>query len=225
MEDQVPDMVNQLCNDFGFNQVTEFMRLTPPRWLAEVLGEDSPLYASLMSMGHKYTGYYRYEGGDDQVTRFRHIASDRVLEVTNRSLVGLPRNMKDPSLILRTGFVEWNGQWWLSGQISSYEDSEDLIGQITGDDDEYNLFEPEEDLPDDEQQIILTDILATHRGRRGATPRRIGYRLAGSVERRDWRRFLHRPGTGGQIKGLCFYDDPNNLLLDNLRFVTEYVKR
>ena len=59
MEDQVPDMVNQLCNDFGFNQVTEFMRLTPPRWLAEVLGEDSPLYASLMSMGHKYTGYYR----------------------------------------------------------------------------------------------------------------------------------------------------------------------
>ena len=91
-----------------------------------------------------------YEGCDDRVTRFRHIATDRVLEVTNRSLVGLPRDMKNPSLILRTGFVEWNGEWWLSGQITSYEDSEDLIGQITGDDDEYNLFEPDDDLPDDD---------------------------------------------------------------------------
>ena len=29
----------------------------------------------------------------------------------------------------------------------------------------------------------------------------------------------------GQIKGLQFYDDPGRLLLDNLRFVTEYIKR
>ena len=225
MEDQVPDMVNQLCNDFGFNQVTEFMRLTPPRWLAEVLGEDSPLYASLMSMGHKYTGYYRYEGGDDQVTRFRHIASDRVLEVTNRSLVGLPRNMKDPSLILRTGFVEWNGQWWLSGQISSYEDSEDLSGQITGDDDEYNLFEPEEDLPDDEQQIILTDILATTEGEEGQPLDESDTAWQALLSDEIGEDFFIAQVQAGQIKGLCFYDDPNNLLLDNLRFVTEYVKR
>ena len=147
-------------------------------------------------MGHKYTGYYRYEGGDDRVTRFRHIATDRVLEVTNRSLVGLPRDMKNPSLILRTGFVEWNGEWWLSGQITSYEDSEDLIGQITGDDDEYNLFEPDDDLPDDEQQIILTDILSTTVGEEGQDTRRVGYRLAGHAERRDRRRLLHRPGRG-----------------------------
>lgn len=39
MDEQIPDMVNLLCNDFGFNHVTEFMQLTPPRWLAEVLGE------------------------------------------------------------------------------------------------------------------------------------------------------------------------------------------
>lgn len=99
MDEQIPDMVNLLCNDFGFNHVTEFMRLTPPRWLAEVLGEDSPLYASLSSMGHKYTGYFRYENADETITRFRHIATDRIIEATNRSLVGLPRNMKDPSLI------------------------------------------------------------------------------------------------------------------------------
>lgn len=91
-------------------------------------------------MGHKYTGYFRYENADETITRFRHIATDRIIEATNRSLIGFPRNMKDPSLILRTGFIQWNGEWWLSGQISSYEDNEDLIGQITGDDDEYNLF-------------------------------------------------------------------------------------
>ena len=86
MDEQIPDMVNLLCNDFGFNHVTEFMRLTPPRWLAEVLGEDSPLYASLSSMGHKYTGYFRYENADETITRFRHIATDRIIEATNRSL-------------------------------------------------------------------------------------------------------------------------------------------
>ena len=116
MDEQIPDMVNLLCNDFGFNHVTEFMQLTPPRWLAEVLGEDSPLYASLSSMGHKYTGYFRYENADETITRFRHIATDRIIEATNRSLIGFPRNMKDPSLILRTGFIQWNGEWWLSGQ-------------------------------------------------------------------------------------------------------------
>ena len=187
LEDQIPDMVNQLCNDFGFNQVTEFMRLTPPHWLAEVLGPDSPLYDSLKSMGHKYTGYYRYEGGDDRVTRFRHIATDRVLEVTNRSLVGLPRDMKNPSLILRTGFVEWNGEWWLSGQITSYEDSEDLIGQITLDE------------SDTAWQAMLSDEIGED--------------------------FFIAQVEAGQIKGLQFYDDPGRLLLDNLRFVTEYIKR
>lgn len=120
-------------------------------------------------MGHKYTGYFRYENADETITRFRHIATDRIIEATNRSLIGIPHDMKDPSLILRTGFIQWNGEWWLSGQISSYEDSEDLIGQITGDDDEYNLFEPEEELPEEEQRIILTDILATTEGEDGQT--------------------------------------------------------
>lgn len=225
LEDQIPDMVNQLCNDFGFNQVTEFMRLTPPHWLAEVLSPDSPLYDSLRSMGHKYTGYYRYEGGDDRVTRFRHIATDRVLEVTNRSLVGLPRDMKNPSLILRTGFVEWNGEWWLSGQITSYEDSEDLIGQITGDDDEYNLFEPDDDLPDDEQQIILTDILSTTVGEEGQTLDESDTAWQAMLSDEIGEDFFIAQVEAGQIKGLQFYDDPGRLLLDNLRFVTEYIKR
>lgn len=225
LEDQIPDMVNQLCNDFGFNQVTEFMRLTPPHWLAEVLGPESPLYDSLRSMGHKYTGYYRYEGGDDRVTRFRHIATDRVLEVTNRSLVGLPRDMKNPSLILRTGFVEWNGEWWLSGQITSYEDSEDLIGQITGDDDEYNLFEPDDDLPDDEQQIILTDILSTTVGEEGQTLDESDTAWQAMLSDEIGEDFFIAQVEAGQIKGLQFYDDPGRLLLDNLRFVTEYIKR
>lgn len=225
LEDQIPDMVNQLCNDFGFNQVTEFMRLTPPHWLAEVLGPESPLYDSLRSMGHKYTGYYRYEGGDDRVTRFRHIATDRVLEVTNRSLVGLPRDMKNPSLILRTGFVEWNGKWWLSGQITSYEDSEDLIGQITGDDDEYNLFEPDDDLPDDEQQIILTDILSTTVGEEGQTLDESDTAWQAMLSDEIGEDFFIAQVEAGQIKGLQFYDDPGRLLLDNLRFVTEYIKR
>lgn len=225
MEEQIPDMVNQLCNDFGFNHVTEFMRLTPPQWLAEVLGEVSPLYASLMSMGHKYTGYYRYESSDGHTTRFRHIASDTVIEATNRSLVGLPRNMKDPSLILRTGFVQWNNEWWLSGQISSYEDNEDLLGQITGDDDEYNLFEPEEDLPVEEQQIILTDILSTTEGDEGQPLDESGTAWQALLNDEIGKDFFIEQVKAGKITGLQFYDAPGNKLLENLEFITEYIKR
>jgi len=225
MDEQIPDMVNLLCNDFGFNHVTEFMRLTPPRWLAEVLGEDSPLYASLSSMGHKYTGYFRYENADETITRFRHIATDRIIEATNRSLVGLPRNMKDPSLILRTGFIQWNGEWWLSGQISSYEDSEDLIGQITGVDDEYNLFEPEEELPEEEQRIILTDILATTEGEDGQTLDASDTAWQALLSDEIGKDFFISQVKAGEITGLQFYNAPGHLLLDNIDFVTEYVKR
>ena len=225
MDEQIPDMVNMLCNDFGFNHVTEFMRLTPPRWLAEVLGEDSPLYASLTSMGHKYTGYFRYESADDHVTRFRHIATDTIIEATNRSLVGLPRDMKDPALILRTGFVQWNGEWWLSGQISSYEDSEDLIGQITGDDDEYNLFEPEEELPEEEQQIILTDILSTTEGEEGQTLDESDTAWQALLSDEIGKDFFIEQVKAGKIPGLQFYEDSGNKLLENLEFITEYIKR
>ena len=225
MDEQIPDMVNLLCNDFRFNHITEFLRLTPPRWLAEVLGEDSPLYASLSSMGHKYTGYFRYENADETITRFRHIATDRIIEATNRSLVGLPRNMKDPSLILRTGFIQWNGEWWLSGQISSYEDSEDLIGQITGDDDEYNLFEPEEELPEEEQRIILTDILATTEGEDGQTLDASDTAWQALLSDEIGKDFFISQVKAGEITGLQFYNAPGHLLLDNIDFVTEYVKR
>ena len=189
------------------------------------MGEDSPLYASLSSMGHKYTGYFRYENADETITRFRHIATDRIIEATNRSLVGLPRNMKDPSLILRTGFIQWNGEWWLSGQISSYEDSEDLIGQITGDDDEYNLFEPEEELPEEEQRIILTDILATTEGEDGQTLDASDTAWQALLSDEIGKDFFISQVKAGEITGLQFYNAPGRLLLDNIDFVTEYVKR
>ncbi len=225
LDDQIPEMVNMLCNDFGFNQVTELMRLTAPQWLAEVLGEESPLYASLMSFGRKYAGYFRYEGADAQVTHFRHIASDRVLTVTNRSLVGLPREMKNPDLILYTGFVEWNDEWWLTGQITSYEESEDLLGQITGSDDEYNLFEPEEELPEEEQQIVLNDILTNTEVKEGETLDEGDLAWLAMLNDELGKEFFISQVKAGKITGLQFYQDPGHLLLDNLEFMVEYVKR
>ena len=150
---------------------------------------------------------------------------DRIIEATNRSLIGIPRDMKDPSLILRTGFIQWNGEWWLSGQISSYEDSEDLIGQITGDDDEYNLFEPEEELPEEEQRIILTDILATTEGEDGQTLDASDTAWQALLNDEIGKDFFISQVKAGEITGLQFYNAPGRLLLDNIDFVTEYVKR
>ncbi len=225
LEEQATDMVNMLCNDFGFNHVTEFMRLTPPQWLAEVLGKESPLYASLMSFGRKYTGYFRYVDSEGGITRFRHIATDRIIEATNRSLIGMPQELKEPSLIQHTGFVEWNGEWWQSGPVGGYEESEDLLGQITGDDDEYNLFEANEELPDEEQQIVLDDMLAETTGEDGEPLDASDIAWQALVSDELSKEFFIAQVKAGKITGLQFYQDPGTLLLDNLEFMTEYVKR
>ncbi len=226
LEEQAADMVNMLCDNFGFNHVTEFMRLTPPQWYAELLGEESPLYASLMSLGHKYTGYFRYMERDGEITRFRHIASDRVIEVCNRSLAGMPNEMKNPALILHTGFVEWNGKWWQSGPAGGYDETEDLMGQITGDEDEYKLFESDEELPDEEQQIVLNDMLAETTDEEGnpLEPDMKAWQMMLNDEL--GREFFIAQVKAGKIENLQFLDDSTQkLLLDNLNFMIDYIKR
>ncbi len=226
LEEQAADMVSMLCDDFAFNHVTELMRLTPPQWYAELLGEASPLYASFMSFGRKYTGYFRYMESEGGITRFRHIASERVLEVCNRSLAGMPQEMKDPALILHTGFIEWNGEWWQSGPAGAYDETEDLMGSITGDDDEYNLFEAEEELPDEEQQIVLNDMLAETTDEDGnpLEPNMKTWQIMLNDELS--KEFFKSQVQAGKIEDLQFLDEPSGkLLLDNLDFVVEYIKR
>jgi len=61
MEEQIPDMINMMCNDFTYNHVTEFHALRPSQWLARVLGKDNCLYRPLNELSRKYSGYFKYE--------------------------------------------------------------------------------------------------------------------------------------------------------------------
>ncbi len=87
------------------------------------------------------------------------------------------------------------------------------------------FFEPEEELPEEEQRIILTDILATTEGEDGQTLDASDTAWQALLSDEIGKDFFISQVKAGEITGLQFYNAPGHLLLDNIDFVTEYVKR
>ncbi|MDO5571178.1 MAG: DUF3843 family protein [Bacteroidales bacterium] len=152
LEDKVIEMANMVMTDFSFNNVTEFFNLTSPQWLAKILGEENSLYEPLMELSKKKSGYFVFVEQDSMYAQFRHVATGEILHVTNRSLVGFPKDMKSEEVILFAGFVQWQSEWWFIGDLRSYENTEELVKEIEALEDERNLFNERPDLPFNEEQ-------------------------------------------------------------------------
>ncbi|MCU6769434.1 DUF3843 family protein [Barnesiella propionica] len=224
MEEQLPDLVNMSCNDFAYNNITEFFSFSAPRWLAEILGKEHVAYKGLTSLGKKYSGYFLYEREENDYTYFRHIATGTELEVNKLSLKGFPKEMKSEDVILFAGFIRWSAGWWFVGQVRSYEKNEELLDEISGNEDEYNLFEPEAELPEEEQEIILNDVLADLGEGDDAISEEDAAWQAVLNDEIGKEYFLKRYESG-DIPALNFFNDENNLMQDNIRFILDYVKR
>lgn len=223
MEEQIPDIVNLLCNDFGYNNTTELFALSPAQWLAEIVGEDSPAYAPLRSIGQKYTGYFRFEMQDGGKPGFRHIATDRAFTVNPQSLNGFPKEMKENGVILYTGLVEFNGEWWLTGQTRSYEENEELLDEISASNDGYELFEPETELPDEEQEAILADLLANDTADEESEYSHPTWNALLCDEL--GKKFLYRQIEKQQLPALAPVQQTDFPLNENLKFILDYIKR
>lgn len=153
MEDKLPEMVNMVMTDFSFNNVTEFFNMTAAQWLAKVLGEENGLYEPLMSMTLKKSGYFIFQEQDSMYAQFRHVATGEILNVTNRSLVGFPKELKSSDVVVFAGFVEWQGEWWFIGDLRGYDAEDELMAEISSRDEEINLFTEEETfIPSNEEQ-------------------------------------------------------------------------
>lgn len=153
----IPAFVNIMCNDFAYNNVTEFLGLSSAQWLALILGESHPLYDSLQTMSHKYSGYFFYEGEKDEAISFRHIVSGTEIKVSAQSMKGFPKELKTDTAITHMGVVKWNGQWWLVGQVNGYKKNEEVMKEVNGREEEKHLFDdvPVFSLSDEEQTEIF----------------------------------------------------------------------
>lgn len=165
LEEQLAEMVNMVMTDFSFNNVTEFFRMTSAQWLAKILGEENGLYEPLMTMTLKKSGYFIFQEQDSMYAQFRHVATGEILNVTNRSLVGFPKDLKSTEVMVFAGFVEWQGEWWFIGDLRGYDVSDELIAEISSREEEIDLFKEEEKevLSTEEQDVLGEEFLTTKR--------------------------------------------------------------
>lgn len=225
MKDELPDMVDLLCNDFAYNHITEFSGLRATEWLGIMLRENASVSASLSALSRKYSGYFFYLDENETSMNFKHIATETIIQVSKRSLGGFPKDMKTADVILFVGFVKWCEEWCLVGQVRSYDRSDELIDKIKMQDDETRLFEEDSDLPEEEQNIILNDLLAeiTDEDGEPLDEDEIAWNVIRSEEL--CKSFLRKAYEEGRIPGLGFEGKLGGLLMkDNMEFVLDYIK-
>lgn len=227
-EEYLPDMVNVLCNDFAYNLVTEFMQRSPAQWLAILLGKDHPAYDALKNLSRKYSGYFDFVDEDKHNARFRHIITGEIIEVTQKSLKGFPADMKSDNVSLYAGFVRWQNEWWIMGLVNTYPKSEILTEEIDKRaEEESHIFEEKNELPENEQEIILKDILndtALEEGEKPLTPEETAWIALLSDELSV--PFTEKAVEENKIPGLSFDgENGSSLLHDNLNFMLRYIKR
>lgn len=227
-EEYLPDMVNVLCNDFAYNLITEFMQHSPAQWLAILLGEDHPAYDALINLSRKYSGYFDFVDEDEYNARFRHIITGEIIEVTKKSMKGFPADMKSDDVSLYAGFVRWQNEWWIMGLVNTYPKSAALTEEIDKRaEEESHIFEEKSELPENEQEIILKDILddtALEEGEEPLTPQETAWIALLDDELSV--PFMKKAVKENNIPGLSFDgENGTELLHNNLDFILCYIKR
>lgn len=166
-ENQAPEslstMIDMMIGDYPYNNETEFWCMRAPQWYANIVGEEHPLYNDLKSMSTKKVGFFMYQSENEETTAFRHVATGRIVEIYNRSIIGLPKEYKENKLIAFMGFVEWQGKNFVLGEVKGLEYTEQLEEDIKGDESELSLFDIEEQQPYDATKLDkqLTETIAS----------------------------------------------------------------
>ncbi len=130
--------------------ITSLLALKGHKWLAEVLGEKHPLSSYLRNMSERKTGYFLYLRHDEKNIYLEHLASQKVIPVTRRSME-VPK-AKEGEAILFMGLKRWGNEWWFSGISSQYGKKQSII-----DDERKNL--KDSGLFDEETGKIENDVI------------------------------------------------------------------
>lgn len=160
-ESDIPMMVNILCTESALSQKTPLLGYLPARWLAALTGESTVAYQNLSTLSHKYTGYFTFESKNEETTNFKHIATGKIVEIASKSLIGTPKELTSPDVILFIGFVRWKNEWWFVGEVRIFERKDEVVDEINSRENEKHLFDDiqPDDYNEEEQSHILSTIL------------------------------------------------------------------
>lgn len=123
-------MVNYVVNEFHIRSVhnrhTKLLNLNSAEWFAAFLGEDHPFYDTIRKVKNWVSGDFLYKGHDEQYIFLDHIATDHRINLARVSYEPI-ENFKEVDNMAALGMVQWNDEWWFSGNARITEFNADFI--------------------------------------------------------------------------------------------------
>lgn len=141
--------LNELEDIYNINKRSNLLALRGCQWLAGILGITHPRYHDLLNLSTKKSGVFLYEGYDSSNIFLKHIATNKQIKITRKSL-DPDNNMIPGKSAVFIGLVNWMNEWWFSGTYSVFEYSDNIFIEEKNNPQSLYLFQ---DLS--EQQIIL----------------------------------------------------------------------
>lgn len=125
-EDQLLVLLHDERDALLFNKKTRLLGLSGWQWLAQIVGEEHPLYTALNEISNKEIGLFFYKGQDADFIFAEHIASGKLFDISKKSF-DYSSELKKINTIVYLGIVLWDGHWWFSGVFTKMEYDEALI--------------------------------------------------------------------------------------------------
>ncbi len=107
---------------------TQLLSLNGKQWLAEIIGNEHPLYQDILSISPRIKGLFLYKGQDQENIHLEHIASGKTFDMTKVSFDEHDM-LETIDTILYLGIVQWKDQWWFSGVFFQQPYSEDVFAK------------------------------------------------------------------------------------------------
>ena len=140
--------INEL-RDYSIHSMhTRLLGLKAKDWVAEILGENHPLYHEYLNMSPKVRGFFLYKGLDKKDIFLEHIASGKLFKLCRKSF-SQPVELLQGGDILYLGMVRWRGEWWFSGIFSKRAYNESFMvaeRNSTEAKKSVNFLDPQEDM-------------------------------------------------------------------------------
>lgn len=105
---------------------TQLLGLMGKEWVAEILGNEHPLYAAILNISDRIEGLFFYKGQDKLDIFIVHIASGKRFKLTKKSF-DHPELLHEIDMILRMGIIRWKNEWWFTGILMTEKYNTDLI--------------------------------------------------------------------------------------------------
>lgn len=125
VEEALP-FLSESKDNFLHKTHTQLLSLKGKEWAATILGNNHSLSKHFLNMSQKISGYFLYQGQDDNDVFIEHIASSKKFKLTKKSFDHYD-NLKEEDTILFIGIVQWKNEWWFSGSFFKRSFEADLI--------------------------------------------------------------------------------------------------